>query len=103
MTPSLFVGFAGGLAGPAAPAPSMLRHGQGLNASGPGGQPLRRCWINHPDGEEVITRLEDELLPAMESFLARIDAIDQQLSEAQAEQEAEVKRPFDRAANGSGC
>jgi hypothetical protein len=51
-------------------------------------EPLRRCWIDHPYGEEEITRLEDELLPAMESFLARIDAIDQQLREAQKEQEA---------------
>jgi hypothetical protein len=39
-------------------------------------EPLRRCWIDHPYGEEEITRLEDELLPAMESFLARIvDAV----------------------------
>ena len=52
-------------------------------------EPLRRGRIDHPYGEEEITRLEDELLPAMESFLARIDAIDQQLREAQEEQEAE--------------
>ena len=52
-------------------------------------EPLRRCWIDHPYGEEEITRLEDELLPAMESFLARMDAIDQQLREAQEEQEAQ--------------
>ena len=39
-------------------------------------EPLRRCWIDHPYGEVEITRLEDELLPAMESFLARIvDAV----------------------------
>jgi hypothetical protein len=39
-------------------------------------EPLRRCGIDHPYGEEEITRLEDELLPAMESFLARIvDAV----------------------------
>ena len=59
-------------------------------------EPLRRCWIDHPYGEEEITRLEDELLPAMESFLARIDAIDQQLREAQEEQEAQVE--LERAA-----
>ena len=59
-------------------------------------EPLRRCWIDHPYGEEEITRLEDELLPAMESFLARIDAIDQQLREAEAEQEAQVE--LERAA-----
>ena len=58
--------------------------------------PLRRCWIDHPYGEEEITRLEDELLPAMESFLARIDAIDQQLREAQEEQEAQFE--LERAA-----
>ncbi len=128
----------------------MLRRGQGLNASWPGGQPLpdaaamaasrrgafwrqpfmssscraserdpvalvescqrsllwllrthqreplRRCWIDHPYGEEEITRLEDELLPAIESFLERIDAIDQQLREAQEEQEAQVE--LERAA-----
>ena len=55
-------------------------------------EPLRRCWIDHPYGEEEITRLEDELLPAMESFLARMDAIDQQLREAQEEQEAEFEK-----------
>ena len=54
-------------------------------------EPLRRCWIDHTHGEEEITRLEDELLPAMESFLARIDVIDQQLREAQEEQEAQVE------------
>jgi hypothetical protein len=59
-------------------------------------EPLRRCWIDHPYGEEEITRLEDELLPAMESFLARMDAIDQQLREAQEEQEAQVE--LERAA-----
>ena len=59
-------------------------------------EPLRRCWIDHPYGEEEITWLEDELLPAMESFLARIDAIDQQLREAQEEQEARFE--LERAA-----
>ena len=39
-------------------------------------EPLRRCWIDHPYGEEEITRLEDELLPVMESSLARtVDAV----------------------------
>ena len=54
-------------------------------------QRLKRCWIDHPDREEEITRLEDELLAAMESFLERIDAIDLQLREAQEEQEAQVE------------
>jgi hypothetical protein len=59
-------------------------------------EPLRRCWSDHPYGEEEITRLEDQLLPAMESFLERIDAIDQQLREAQEEQEAQFE--LERAA-----
>ena len=54
-------------------------------------EPLRRCWIDHPYGEGKITRLEDELLPAMESFLERIDVIDQQLREAQDEQVAQFE------------
>jgi len=54
-------------------------------------EPLRRCWIDHPYGEEEITRLEDELLPAMESFLERIDVIDQQLREAQDRQVAQFE------------
>jgi hypothetical protein len=74
-------------------------------------EPLRRCWIDHPYGEEEITRLEDELFPAMESFLALIldavfrvaGAIDQQHREAEAEHEAEVELSLNRAANGSGC
>ena len=68
------------------------------------GSPLRRCWIDHPYGEEEITRLEDELLPVMESLLSRIVdvvfreaiAIDQQLREAQEEQEAQFE--LERAA-----
>jgi hypothetical protein len=67
-------------------------------------EPLRRCWIDHPYGEEEITRLEDELLPVMESFLSRIVdvvfreaiAIDQQLREAQEEQKAQFE--LERAA-----
>jgi hypothetical protein len=70
-------------------------------------EPLRRCWIDHPYGEEEITRLEDELLPVMESFLSRIVdvvfreaiAIDQQLREAQEEQEAQFE--LERAATAA--
>jgi hypothetical protein len=40
MSPALLAGFPGGLAGPNAPGLSMLRRGQGLNASWPGDQPL---------------------------------------------------------------
>jgi hypothetical protein len=60
----------------------MLRRGQGLNAMAA--------------SRRGSTRLEDELLPAMESFLARIDAIDQQRRETQEEQEAQVE--LERAA-----
>ena len=48
------------------------------------GEPLRRCWIDQPYGEEEITRLEQELLPAMEQFLERIGEIDRQLELGQA-------------------
>ncbi len=48
------------------------------------GEPLRRCWIDQPYGEEEITRLEQELLPAMEQFLERIGEIDRQLEPEQA-------------------
>ena len=47
------------------------------------GQPLRRTWIDQPYGEEKITRLVDELVPAMESFLQRLAEIDAELLAAQ--------------------
>ena len=37
---------------------------------------IPRPWIDHPYGEEEITLLEEELLPAMAVFLARVEAID---------------------------
>ena len=52
-------------------------------------EPLRRCWIDHPYGEEEITLLEEELIPAMEQFLARIQEIDAALEAAH---EAEIER-----------
>ena len=54
---------------------------------GHAGRPLRRTWIQHPYGEEEITLLEEELLPAMALFLARVEAIDRLI---EADQEAEV-------------
>ena len=48
---------------------------------------IPRPWVNHPYGEEEITLLEEELLPAMALFLARVDAIDRVI---EADQEAEV-------------
>jgi len=41
------------------------------------GKPIPRHWIDHPYGEEEITLLEEELIPAMERFLARIKEIDE--------------------------
>ena len=49
---------------------------------------ISRPWVDHPYGEEEITLLEEELLPAMAVFLARVDAIDRAI---EAHQEAEVQ------------
>ncbi len=49
---------------------------------------IPRPWIDHPYGEEEITRLEEEVMPVLASFLARIDEIDQVL---EAEQEALIE------------
>lgn len=54
-----------------------------------GDRPLRRTWIDQPYGEEELTRLEQELLPAMAGFLQRINEID---AELEAAQEAEIAR-----------
>ncbi len=35
---------------------------------------IPRPWIDHPYGEEEITLLEEELLPAMAGFLERVEA-----------------------------
>ncbi|MCP9841816.1 hypothetical protein KBY93_14415 [Synechococcus sp. J7-Johnson] len=43
------------------------------------GKPIPRFWIDHPYGEEEITLLEEELMPAMEQFLARLKEIDDHL------------------------
>jgi hypothetical protein len=53
------------------------------------GLPLRRAWIEQPYGEEEITLLEEEVLPALQSCLERIGAIDAAL---EAQQEAEIAR-----------
>ena len=41
------------------------------------GLPLRRIWIEQPYGEEEITLLEEEVIPAIQQCLARIDELDQ--------------------------
>jgi hypothetical protein len=61
------------------------------------GQPMRRTWVDQPYGEEELTRLEQELLPAMEGFLQRIDEIDAQLLAAQ-EAEAQGEAAMAEAA-----
>lgn len=50
------------------------------------GRLVARPWIDHPYGEEEITLMEEELLPAMDRFLTRIEEIDQQLEEAQVQE-----------------
>jgi hypothetical protein len=47
---------------------------------GHAGQPLRRTWIDRPYGEEEISRLEEEVLPAIQQCLARVDEIDSALT-----------------------
>jgi hypothetical protein len=49
---------------------------------------IPRPWVDHPYGEEEITLLEEELLPAMALFLARVDVIDRAI---EADQEAKVQ------------
>ncbi|QPN69963.1 hypothetical protein [Synechococcus sp. CBW1108] len=51
--------------------------------------PLRRTWSEQPYGEEEITRLEEEVLPAIRQCLARVDELDERL---QAQQELLVLR-----------
>jgi hypothetical protein len=40
------------------------------------GRPLRRTWIEFPYGEQEITLLEEEVIPAIQQCLQRVDAID---------------------------
>ena len=49
----------------------ILRRSQGL--------PLRRTWIEQPYGEEEITLLEEEVIPAIQQSLRRVDELDQRL------------------------
>jgi hypothetical protein len=43
------------------------------------GLPLRRTWIEQPYGEEEIAILEEEVIPAIEQCLARVDELDERL------------------------
>ena len=44
-----------------------------------GGLPPRRTWIEQPYGEEEITLLEEEVIPAIQQCLARVDELDERL------------------------
>ncbi|MFM7314545.1 MAG: hypothetical protein ACKO0M_15515 [Cyanobium sp.] len=43
------------------------------------GLSLRRTWIEQPYGEEEITLLEEEVIPAIQQCLARVDELDERL------------------------
>ena len=43
------------------------------------GLPLRRTWIEQPYGEEEITLLEEEVIPAIQQCLARVGELNQRL------------------------
>ena len=43
------------------------------------GLPLRRTWIEQPYGEEEITILEEEVIPAIQQCLKRVDELDERL------------------------
>jgi len=49
----------------------ILRRSQGM--------PLRRPWDEQPYGEEEITLLEEEVLPAIEQCLLRVQELDERL------------------------
>ncbi len=49
------------------------------------GQPIRRAGSAVPYGEEELTRLEEELLPAMAALLERVAEIDRRLECSQPE------------------
>jgi hypothetical protein len=41
--------------------------------------PLRRTWIEQPYGEEEISIQEEEVIPAIQQCLARVDELDERL------------------------
>ncbi len=57
---------------------STLRSLQEILRRSQGG-PLRRPWIEQPCGEEEITLLEEEVMPAIEQCLLRVQKLDQRL------------------------
>ena len=59
----------------------ILRRSRGL--------PLRRTWIEQPYGEEEITLLEEEVIPAIQQCLKRVDELDERLlAQQEADREA---------------
>ncbi len=56
-----------------------------LSSHAASGQPIRRAWSEVPYGEEDLTRLEEELLPAMAALLERVGEIDRRLEGSQPE------------------
>ena len=54
-----------------------------LRSHAASGQPIRRAWSAVPYGEEELTRLEEELLPAMAALLERVGEIDRRLEGSQ--------------------
>ena len=64
------------------------------------GLPLRRTWIEQPYGEEEITLLEEEVIPAIQQCLARVDELDERLL-AQQELLQRCQLEVDREALGA--
>jgi hypothetical protein len=59
-----------------------------------GQQPLQRCWIDHPYREEELTRLEEEVIPAISRCLQRNDEIDRaKEQQLEGQQEQALQRP----------
>jgi hypothetical protein len=56
-----------------------------LRSHATSGEPIRRAWSEVPYGEEELTRLEEELLPAMAALLERVGEIDRRLECSQLE------------------
>ncbi|MEB3319351.1 MAG: hypothetical protein VKI63_00230 [Cyanobium sp.] len=63
------------------------------------GLPLRRTWNEQPHGEEEITILEEEVIPAIQQCLKRVDELDERLL-AQQELLQRCQREGDREALG---
>jgi hypothetical protein len=83
------------------PAAGVLRQSHRIILRGHAGRPLRRTWIDRPYGEEEISRLEEEVLPAIQQCLARVDEIDSAL-EAEAQLSYRQQVEAEAALRGGG-